>query len=272
MSKAQAFKAAQVNSVLSVSSDYKTIKGESRGYLTGILYMLSHTDGPESIGQKGTLCPNAVNAGCSMACLVSAGRGSFNSVIEGRRKRAVSFLTSRDAFMVALWHDVVSLSKKAKKAMLVPCVRLNGTSDIDYTKIIFTAPDGKTANIFNHFPDIQFYDYSKNVHYKLDTLPGNYSVTVSYSEYNMQYADRAYKQAVKYNTGLAVVFSKSLPQYYKGLPVINADNDDLRFDDKRKYNIHGAYIAGLKAKGKARKDTSGFVVDNVNSNYILARG
>jgi len=45
-----------------------------------------------------------------------------------------------------------------------------------------------------------------------------------------------------------------LPVFYKNTRVINGDKDDLRFlDDK-------GVIVGLKAKGKAQKDTSGFVI------------
>ena len=43
---------------------------------------------------------------------------------------------------------------------------------------------------------------------------------------------------------------------YKGYKVINADLHDLRFLDIKNT------IAGLVAKGKARKDYSGFVLDN----------
>ena len=53
---------------------------------------------------------------------------------------------------------------------------------------------------------------------------------------------------------VAVVFKKELPDTYFGKKVINGDDTDLRFLDEK--NV----IVGLKAKGKAKKDTSGFVV------------
>ena len=53
---------------------------------------------------------------------------------------------------------------------------------------------------------------------------------------------------------VAVVFRKELPATYLGRKVINGDETDLRFLDEK--NV----IVGLKAKGKAKKDTSGFVV------------
>ena len=265
-SKKQAFEAAQVNSILSIGADSKTVKGQTKGYLTGIIYMLSHTDGPAAAGMKGTLCPNAVNAGCDQACLVSAGRGSFSSVIEGRKKRTLAFLERRDAFMIALWYDIAALTKRAERASQVPCVRLNGTSDIDYTKITFTAPNGETGNIFQHFPHITFYDYTKNVHYKREQLPDNYYLTFSYSQFSDTYAHKALSAAKRNESGLAVVFRDRLPETFMGLPVVDADKTDLRFTDKETNRIKGAYIAGLKAKGKAKKDTSGFVIDDNKSN------
>jgi hypothetical protein len=44
-----------------------------------------------------------------------------------------------------------------------------------------------------------------------------------------------------------------MPATYNGLPVFNGDDSDLRFLDPK------GVIVGLYAKGRARKDTSGFV-------------
>jgi hypothetical protein len=52
---------------------------------------------------------------------------------------------------------------------------------------------------------------------------------------------------------VAAVFSE-LPETYLGKPVINGDESDLRFLDAQ------GVIVGLVAKGKAKKDKSGFVV------------
>jgi hypothetical protein len=59
----------------------------------------------------------------------------------------------------------------------------------------------------------------------------------------------------KYN--LAVVFRGTMPEKFLGRKVINGDKDDLRFLDPK--NV----VVGLKAKGKARKDNSGFVIEMV---------
>ena len=59
---------------------------------------------------------------------------------------------------------------------------------------------------------------------------------------------------------VAVVFRDKIPKSYKGYEVIDGDDSDLRFLDKFKSWETGG-IVGLKAKGPAKKDKSGFVVD-----------
>jgi hypothetical protein len=52
---------------------------------------------------------------------------------------------------------------------------------------------------------------------------------------------------------VAVVFDLP-PTEWRGLEVVNGDLHDFRYLDRK------GVVVGLKAKGKARKDTSGFVV------------
>ena len=53
----------------------------------------------------------------------------------------------------------------------------------------------------------------------------------------------------------AVVFNGDMPKIFKGMKVIDGDKTDMRFLDRSNR------VVGLKAKGKARKDTSGFVIN-----------
>jgi len=46
-----------------------------------------------------------------------------------------------------------------------------------------------------------------------------------------------------------------VPESYKGYKVINGDVNDERFNDER------GVIVGLKAKGEAKNDKTGFVVN-----------
>jgi len=130
---------------------------------------------------------------------------------------------------------------------------LNGTSDIQWETIEVECGQ----NIFQMFPQVQWYDYTKIPNRKVSHI-SNYHLTWSYSEANKKYAD--YFDAVRYN--VAVVFKNGLPKMFKGLRVIDGDKTDMRFLDGNK-----RVVVGLKAKGDAKTDTSGFVIDNKGEQY-----
>jgi len=106
--------------LLSVSSDAKTIKGETLGFLTGILYLAPATT------TKWNTCSMAKIAQCDVACLNSAGRGAFSSVQQARVNKTTWFFTERNDFMQQLVVDIAKLIRKAYKKGLKPLVRLNG--------------------------------------------------------------------------------------------------------------------------------------------------
>lgn len=233
--------------LLSVSSDSKTVKGEELGYLTGILYLMPDEE----------LCRNGLNAGCiggngKRNCLVDAGRAAIFSMInEARARKTHELRTAPAEFMVLLKKDIEALIRKAEREGLIPVVRLNGTSDIDWGQYKI---DGKT--LFELFPDVQFYDYTKMP--KVSRFP-NYHLTASYSG-RPQYAKTVAK-ALRLGMNIAVVFQGPKPVTFLGLPVIDGDASDLRFLDEAK----GQCVVGLKAKGEAAKhDDSGFVVHTDN--------
>lgn len=232
--------------ILSVSADSKTVKGEKLGFLTGILYLAPYNLSGINI------CPNAKNAGCASACLYSAGRGAFNSVQTARLAKTERFNNDLNNFMADIDHSINALIRKAKRQGLTPVVRLNGTSDIDWASI----KDNNGLNVFNRSPKVTFYDYTKQPRLSKHV---NYHLTFSYS------ATKTYcktvEKALRLGMNMAVVFRKELPTTFMGLKVIDGDESDLRFLDKRE-ETGQAIIVGLKAKGKARKDyKSGFVVD-----------
>jgi hypothetical protein len=232
--------------LLSVSSDAKTIKGETLGFLTGILYLAPATT------TKWNTCSMAKTAKCDVACLNSAGRGAFSSVQTARINKTTWFFTDRNDFMQQLVVDIAKLIQKAYKKGLKPLVRLNGTSDIRWETIGFTDVSGiEYVNIFAAFPEIQFYDYTKDANRK--DLPKNYDVTFSYS--GVEGFQPYVEKALLNNMRMAVVFrkEKDIPSTFMGIPVVSGDNSDVRhLDDK--------VIVGLYAKGKAKLDTTGFVV------------
>jgi hypothetical protein len=232
--------------LLSVSSDAKTVKGETLGFLTGILYLAPATT------TKWNTCSMAKIAQCDVACLNSAGRGAFSSVQQARVNKTTWFFTERNDFMQQLVVDIAKLIRKAYKKGLKPLVRLNGTSDIRWESVAFTDVSGiEYVNIFEAFPNTTFYDYTKDVNRK--DLPANYDLTFSYS--GVEGFQPYVEKALLNNMRMAVVFrkEKDIPTTFMGIPVVSGDNSDVRhLDDK--------VIVGLYAKGKAKLDTTGFVV------------
>lgn len=221
----------------------KTQKGEALGYMTAILHLAPSTLSGFNV------CPMA-SKGCAAGCLNTSGRGTYTNVQNARTRKTLMFFNNRDIFMFELGAEIEILARRAARRGLKFVVRLNGTSDIRWENEPVTI-NGKThPNLMAAFPDVHFYDYTKLPNRR--NLPPNYSLTFSLSESNEQMAREVFRRG----ENVAVVFRDALPKTFWGAPVINGDANDLRFLDRR------GVIVGLKAKGKARKDTSGFVQDS----------
>lgn len=206
----------------------KTIKGEKLGYTTYILYLAPHKQ--NSKGKN--MCPMA-SAGCVAACLYSAGRGSMSNVQKGRTNKTEFFLTDKEAFVKALYIEIAQLELKHRLEGTDFAVRLNGTSDIIWEAI--KVKDEK--NMFELFPTVSFYDYTKISNRFKKALPDNYRLIFSRSETNEETALSLLRQGVN----VAMVFNE-LPKQYKGFEVIDGDINDLRQLDP--YGV----IVGLKYK------------------------
>jgi hypothetical protein len=170
--------------------------------------------------------------------------GGTNAIQQARLRKTKMFFEQRDAFMAGLVKDIKLGIKQAEKKGMIPAFRLNGTSDLSWEK--YEVADGK--NVFQLFPEVQFYDYTKVLGRKVSDIK-NYHLTFSNADGNLNDVLAAQKAGLN----IAVVFDK-LPQKYLSWNVVDGDETDLRFLDPK------AVIVGLKAKGRARKDTSGFVV------------
>ena len=223
---------------LLTTQNYKTSKGEKLGILTGILYLA-----PAKISGY-EVCPRR-SEGCTKACLFTAGMGAFSNVQQARINKTKLFFEQREEFMNQLRKDIAALIKKAKKMNMTPAVRLNGTSDIEWTRF----------GIMEEFPDLQWYDYTKVLNRLEKEIPKNYHITFSKNESN----DAECEAALKLGANVAVVFNtkkgEALPETWKGFPVFDGDDTDARFLDPK-----GGYVIGLRAKGQAKKDKTNFVV------------
>ena len=169
----------------------------------------------------------------------------MSNVSNARMAKTLAFLANRKEFASQLKADIAFVKRKASKTGMTPCIRLNGTSDLPWHNV---------EGIMQDNLDVQFYDYTPNpfrmMEYLRGELPANYHLTFSRKEDN----DGWVETILDKGGNVAVVFSGSLPASYKGKPVINGDESDLRFLDGK--NV----VVGLKAKGKGKKDLSGFVV------------
>ena len=217
----------------------KIQKGTKLGYLSFILHLA-----PADLSGRET-CPKRT-AGCTAACLNTAGRGGMfkrgettNTIQRARIRKTELFYNDRTAFFNYLTQDIQKATAMARKLGLKPVFRLNGTSDLSWEKY---EVNGTGLNIFQIFPEVQFYDYTKVLGRKVKHID-NYHLTFSAADGN----DSDVAEALMQGMSVATVFDR-IPE-----GVYSADEDDLRFLDPR------GIVLGLKAKGRAKKDTTGFV-------------
>lgn len=235
----------KLNLISKGTSNAKTIKNEAETY---ILYL-----SPYNLNDTGkNICPFATK-GCSDACLNSAGRGKFSNVQLARRRKTNLFFSDRKLFLQQLVDDLTKINNKAVKENKLIYIRLNGTSDIDFNQLLLRY----FGISFVSFGSLRFYDYTKDKNKAL-----KYPAYSEYDVYRVTYSrketdtDLDIKMLLGVGVNVAAVFANELPDTYLGYPVINGDLTDLRFNDP------AGVIVGLKAKGKAKKDCSGFVIQN----------
>lgn len=243
--------------LLAVNTDAKTSKGQKLGYFTGIMYLSPH----KMANGQTNVCGHATK-GCIKVCLNEAGRGAFSNVQDARVKKTLEYLENPKEFMVKIYKEIIKLQKKYGQNLVI---RLNGTSDLPFENIKVVLEDRYYSNIFEAFPNVQFYDYTKNPRRALTNNIGNYYLTFSRAEtkLNIEYS----RNVLNEGKNVAMVFSKELHEKIvkmgkivynnREVNVIDGDETDLRFLD-----MPNSIIA-LKAKGKASKDTSGFVIRTI---------
>ena len=217
----------------------KIQKGTKMGYLSFILHLA-----PADLSGR-EVCPKRTK-GCTDACLNKAGRGGMfkrgettNMIQKARIRKTQYFFNNRAEFMADLVNDIKKAIRFAERKGLTPVFRLNGTSDLSWEK--YDVVEG--FNIFEMFPQVQFYDYTKVLGRKVEHIP-NYHLTFSKADGN----DADVAEALLQGMSVVAVYDK-IPE---GVP--SADETDLRFLDPK------GIMLGLKAKGPAKKDYSGFVI------------
>lgn len=273
-----------MKSLLNIDANPKTVKGQKFGYMTAVLYLAPYTLSGKNV------CPSAKRAGCWKTCLNTAGlggisRGLFihsamwpaysvpdNPVQRARLARTRLFNADQPAFMLQLVKEIDAFTRKASRAGLKPCVRLNGTSDIAWERERVDCGTGPAAsrtihhanNIMESFPSVQFYDYTKLPARLGYPRTSNYTLCISWSGADDSYRDLAERWARNTGAPLVVVVRGGMGRSTNALDslatragcthIVDGDEHDLRFLDKP----HALVV--LKAKGSAKNETNGFVL------------
>ena len=222
------------------NTNAKTAKNSLK---TFILYLAPHKQNEKQIN----ICPMA-SKGCAAACLYTAGRGKFSNVQSSRINKTNYFIFNKELFIKQLAKEIIRETAKAEKIGEKIAFRLNGTSDQDF---IYLLQKYANLNIEDLQPFAIFYDYTKILGKvkKYKDHP-NYFLTFSRAEDN----ESAAIAALNDGSNVSIVFKGELPNYWRGYKVIDGDTSDLVMIYNR--NV----VLGLRAKGEAKKDASGFVV------------
>ena len=229
--------------MLRLDGSTKVIKGNKLGFKTAILYLSpSNMSGMQ-------VCANALLAGCAEACLNTSGRGAMTGVQMSRLRKALFWQQFQSEAIALIKHEIALAEKQSAREGWTLLVRLNGTSDIRW----------ENYGIIQAFPQTQFYDYSKLPNRK--NIPANYDITFSYS--GVAAFQPAVKKAIENGNRIAVVFRHrsnvqamlANQESFLGLTVVDGDDTDIRHLDPQDS------VVALYAKGKAKTDQSGFVVN-----------
>jgi len=241
-----------ITTTLLTQGNSKIVKGEKLGYITkGIHFAPANLSGNEVCQWR--------SKGCTMSCLNTAGRGQMQRTQDSRIAKTKLFFDKQLDFLAKLSKEISSSIKTASKKGMQAVFRLNLTSDIAWESVFL----GETSpiSLFDKFKDTQFYDYTKSfkrmAHFlgKDKEFPSNYHLTFSRSETN----DKLCEMVLQMGGNVAVVFRNQLPKTWHGYEVVNGDENDLRFLDKK------GVVVGLIEKGMAKKDATGFVQEGIDS-------
>ncbi len=237
----------------------KTAKSNKLGdYYTAILHL-------SPAGESGYQCCAWHSDGCAATCLHTAGDPGFLSgKIRGRFKKTIFLAKQPDLFLQQLNKEISEYREIAINDGRKLAVRLNGTSDIPWESGKYSVK-GMLGILMHEFPDVYFYDYTKSPLRMQKSLigkfPTNYHLTYSHSEGSDpdKFLEKGGNVAIVFN----VHRRHSLPLVWqtgsgKKVNIIDGDKHDLRFLDPR------GIVVGLRAKGDALWDKTGFVIQPDN--------
>lgn len=240
---------AQISKALWSTTSAKAAKASGFGYINAIHYMAPHT-----IAGVGNLCPFA-SPGCAAACLGyhtgqasmvknSSDVNSKNNVRRSRDAKAVHYMRNRSAYRIELTKQLERLKAKAKREGLKLAIRFNGSTDVT----------GEPLVLAMAHPEVPVNEYTKSKRFAMANARGDHpsNLRVCFSRSEVNEADCV--DVLKAGGIVSVVFRGDVPTHWKGFETVNGDEHDLLHKWPR------GVVVALKAKGAAKKDTTGFVV------------
>lgn len=238
-------------------SNTKLRKNRKRGFATRGLSLAPH----KSAG-IGNLCTHA-SPGCIASCLDHSGLGFvFEHIHTMRQCKAIVWQRARWWFKARFIREVGLAERKAHREGVDLCVRPNVFSDVAWER--------QFPELFQAYPRVQFYDYTKHPD-RFGLLLPNYWVTFSRSETNESDALRILADC----GNVAVVFAvrqefdsdgnkiRTLPRKWRGFDVIDGDESDLRFLDSRgtkRGRVIGLHLKAASEEERRKAIESGFAV------------
>ncbi len=215
---------------LLTNSSAKLDKSQNDEWLNALLYLDPNYNSEVCKGRS---------KGCAKHCLIYSGRMVMSNAVNARAERTRLYFEENELFIMQLKGEIAGLLAKAKKQGKRLAIRLNGTSDIDWT------------NVYKSFPMVQFYEYTKRP-YLASVLLDLENVHITLSKHEKMSWEKV-QTVLNQGINVAVVFDK-VPETFKGIPVVNGDLHDRRFEDTK------GMLVGLKGKGNIKSDTTGFMV------------
>ena len=213
-------KLPQAGSLTLLGDSTKIVKGEAIKVLTTVLYLA-----PANEARIVNTCPWATKA-CTAGCLGhTAGQMVFSTSKNSRIWKTILWKLCREEFYALLQFEIAAHERKARKANMIPAVRLDGTSDLGLAGLIAPSNAGVT-----------FYDYTKSLSRAVEQGGkrglSNWHITFSRSGEN----DPECAAVLKSGGNVAAVFAtedeNDFPETFMGYPTLNADTTDARFLDE----------------------------------------